>query len=411
VRILLVTDSYWPLIGGATRAARQLAYHLTARGHTVGVVTAWQEDTPAHEDDAGVEVWRVRDLTTRVPGISADPHRHTPPPWPDPEASWRLRRIVREFKPDLVHSYGWLTYSCALALAGRTIPLLVSARDYGNICPLRTLVCHERGCERPGLRTCMPDATRFYGKAKGTTAVAGVVGGRALLRRKMHGEHTVSRYVDGKMQAYLTDGLDIARGIIPDFHEPGGEGPIDESLLAQLPDEPFMMFVGALRLIKGLEPLIAAYVALGDGAPPLVLIGTRAPDTPSEFPPGVRVLHDVPNATVMRAWDRAMFGLAPSTLPEPLGNVIHEAMSRGRPVIGTTPGGHSDIIDDGVNGLLVPAGDVPALTAAMRRLIDDGELRERFGEAALTTAQRFTPEPVLDAFEDLYRETMAVAAR
>ena len=40
-------------------------------------------------------------------------------------------------------------------------------------------------------------------------------------------------------------------------------------------------------------------------------------------------------------------------------------------MIGTFPGGHTDLIEDGVDGLLVPAGDVVALGRAMRRLVDD----------------------------------------
>ena len=41
------------------------------------------------------------------------------------------------------------------------------------------------------------------------------------------------------------------------------------------------------------------------------------------------VLEDVPHPTVMAMWDRAMFGVFPTRIPEALGNVVHEAMSRG----------------------------------------------------------------------------------
>ena len=48
-------------------------------------------------------------------------------------------------------------------------------------------------------------------------------------------------------------------------------------------------------------------------------------------------------------------------------------------MIGTRPGGHEDMIEDGENGLLVPAGDSEALAVAMSRLIEDAALRERLG--------------------------------
>jgi len=79
----------------------------------------------------------------------------------------------------------------------------------------------------------------------------------------------------------------------------------------------------------------------------LVMVGIRTPDTPESFPPGVTALTAVPHGTVMAMWQRALFGVFPSKWPEPLATVVHEAMSNGLPVIGTTPGGHEDMIDDG----------------------------------------------------------------
>ncbi len=101
------------------------------------------------------------------------------------------------------------------------------------------------------------------------------------------------------------------------------------------------------------------------------MVGIRTPDTPESFPDGVTALTAVPHGTVMAMWERALFGVFPSKWPEPLATVVHEAMSNGRPAIGTTPGGHEDMIEDGETGFLVPGGDAEALAAAMARLIDD----------------------------------------
>jgi glycosyltransferase involved in cell wall biosynthesis len=138
-------------------------------------------------------------------------------------------------------------------------------------------------------------------------------------------------------------------------------------------------------------------------------VGIKTPDTPESFPTGVTALTAVPHATVMAMWERALFGVFPSKWPEPLATVVHEAMSRGRPVIGTTPGGHDDMIDDGETGFLVPGGDAAALAEAMSRLIDDEALRQGLGREAKRRASRFTREAIVPQLERFYYDTVAVS--
>jgi glycosyltransferase involved in cell wall biosynthesis len=409
LRALIVTDSYWPLIGGANRSVELLAHNLVRRGHTVAIATAWQEGVPTVEDQGEVRVHRLRDLTSRMRWVSEDPYKHNPPPFPDPEAVWRLRRLIDRFEPDIVHAYGWLTHSTAVAMLGRKIPLLISARGYGNICAVHNLARHETTdvviCEGPAPLKCLACSSRTYGVAKGTAAVAGVFGSGPVLRSKTTAIHSVSSFVARKIDRYLR--VEGARNeVIPNFHEDVSAQAVDEEIIARLPAQPFILYVGAFRKIKGIEELFEAYEQLAD-PPPLVLAGTRAPDTPERFPHGAVVVEDVPYPTVLAMWDRALFGVFPTKIPEALGNVVHEAMSKGRAVIGTVPGGHADMIDDGENGLLVPAGDSAALATAMSRLASDRALCERLGAAALLRASDFTPEVVMPEMEQLYHETVA----
>jgi glycosyltransferase involved in cell wall biosynthesis len=407
LRVLLVTDSYPPLIAGANRSAELLTRHLAERGHSVTVATAWQEGLPAVEEIGRVRVHRIRDLTSRARWISEDPYKHNPPPFPDPEAVAELRGLLREARPDLVHAYGWLAHSAAAALRRGEAPLLLTARDYGNYCAVRTFIRKgEAVCEGPGLGKCIDCASRTYGPAKGIVAATSVLGSGRLLRRRVTAVHSVSRYVAEQMDRHLRVPGAISE-VIPNFYEdpPADEG-ADEAVLARLPDEPFILYVGAFRQIKGIAELLAAHGAL-EQAPPLVLVGTRAPDTPAGFPPpGVTVIEDVPHPTVMAIWERALFGVLPTKAPETLGNVVLEAMSRGKAMISTRPGGPEDLIVDGETGLLVPGGDVEALAAAMGRLIREPSLRERMEGAALERAGLFTPAVVMPQIERLYRRTI-----
>jgi glycosyltransferase involved in cell wall biosynthesis len=407
MRLLFVTDYYAPLVGGATRAFEQLAVRMAEAGHQVTVATAWQRGTAAEESREGVTVHRLRDLGSRIPGTSVDDLRHTPPPYPDPELVLRLRGVLRRADPDLVYVFGWITYSLCVALVGNDTPVVFSVRDYGNICPKRSLVRKGQGCSGPGWGKCLACAPELYGPAKATIATAGVLGGRRLIRRRATATQSCSSFAEAMVLSRLDPRGDARwrrRYVIPDFRDQPGAASLPDGL----PAEPFILYVGALRDIKGVRVLVEAYEMLAAPRPPLVMIGSRAPETASSFPDGVTVLPPVSNASVLAAWDRALFGVAPSVLAEPLGNVVHEAMSRGKPVIGTTPGGHADMIDDGVNGMLVPGGDVGALTSAMSELVSDGDLRARLGSAAAPAAEAFSAVEVFPRFAAMFeREARA----
>lgn len=403
MKILLASDHYPPAIGGAQVQTQALARAISAAGHEVAVATVWQPGLPAHEIDQDIDISRLRQM--RSFGGHATERLHQPP-FPDPVTVVELRRLIRRFNPQILHTAGWFSYSAALALGRRPTPLVVSARDYGYSCAATTLLRDDRVCEGPGLVKCLNCAAGYYGRPKGWMAATSVLAGRSLLRNRVDALHSVSQYVDQVMVRDFIGDASPKREVIPSFlpdRRPGLPAEPD----ARLPEKPYMLFVGALRHVKGVETLLAAYARLSP-RPPLVLIGTKESDTPP-IPEGVVLLQDVPHQSVLAAWDRSLFGIMPSLWPEPFGSVVHEAMSRGKPVIGTKPGGHADIITEGVNGLLVPAGDVEGLAAAMAKLASDEEYRERLGRAAREQATAFGQAAVVPRFLRLYDELLTEA--
>lgn len=110
---------------------------------------------------------------------------------------------------------------------------------------------------------------------------------------------------------------------------------------------------------------------------------------------------DIPN--VLRGCD--LFVLP--THQEALGQSYIEAMAAGLPVIGTNVDGVPELIEDDVNGLLVPSRNLDALRAAIVQLIDNPSLRTRLGNAGRRmTESRFGVDEMADETIDFYRRSL-----
>jgi glycosyltransferase involved in cell wall biosynthesis len=88
-------------------------------------------------------------------------------------------------------------------------------------------------------------------------------------------------------------------------------------------------------------------------------------------------------------------------------HAVVEGLAAGTPVIATDVGGVGEVVSDGVNGLLVPVRDPPALAVAIRRYFADDELRARLRAAARQSVDAYAPERIYARIE----EVLAEAAR
>jgi len=91
------------------------------------------------------------------------------------------------------------------------------------------------------------------------------------------------------------------------------------------------------------------------------------------------------------------------SIAEGLSNTVLEAMASGLPIVATRVGGNPELIDDGVNGMLVARQDPAALTGAVGRYLDDQHLRALHGKASRQRAvDHFGLEQMSDAYAKLY---------
>lgn len=162
---------------------------------------------------------------------------------------------------------------------------------------------------------------------------------------------------------------------------------------------------GHKELIDAMAPLIAErpnvhLVLVGGGSPVFEEIQAYVKERGlSRRVHMLGMRNDVPD--LLQGFD--IFALA--TRQEASGTVFVEAGAMGVPVVGTRVDGVPEMMREGENGFLVPLDDITALTAALRRLVEDPELRQRMGNAGLEFCRHsgyFSLQAMVDRVESAY---------
>lgn len=441
LHILLPSDVFPPVCGGAGWSAHALARALQDRGqHVTAIVpravamahpvragrahlVVTSRDVQVRlaasppEDVLGVPTISVPYVTLRLPFI-ANWYRH--------EWLWPLMRniLVREASrpgqgATIIHAQHVQSVPAAV-LAGREldVPVVATVRDHWPWDYFSTGLHGDRipyPTNTPA--SLLADLPVRLGPLKGVLASVAIPYMLAHLRRRRaalaatDAVVAVSRYIAGHLadvvpprQIHVIPNIvDVAAIQRTVAHAPGGS----------MPAAPFLLFVGKLERNKGAhllpDVLEAARQALGDTAlPELVVAGAGAQAEELQRACQARGLrlrlldgwtdHD----TVLRLMSRAEVLLFPSTWGEPLTRVLLEACAAGACIAGMPTGGTPEIVDDGANGLLRP--DATTLGRAVATLLTQPELQARLRSGAIASARaRWTPAIVGAQFEELYR--------
>jgi len=160
---------------------------------------------------------------------------------------------------------------------------------------------------------------------------------------------------------------------------------------------------------KGWPELVAAAAAVSKRRPELrvVIVGDGPLRSDLERQIAAHRLEEVVRLDVDSGDARPLypgFDLAvQASDSESLPNAVLEAAAAGLPIVATAVGGTAEILEDGVSGVLIPARDPAALSAAIEGLVGDSAARTRLGTAAAIRARAFTPAVLAEATLDLYR--------
>lgn len=174
---------------------------------------------------------------------------------------------------------------------------------------------------------------------------------------------------------------------------------LDDSDLKSNYCEKRIIFVGRLDNQKDFESLLCVWKLVYSSHPDWIL--DIYVDGNIEAP-GARVFKPVSN--IMEQYRNSSL-LVLTSLYEPFGLVLPEAMSCGLPVVAfDCPYGPADIITDGVDGFLVKNRDVNEFADRVCQLIEDEELRVLMGRAAIKSAQRYRADLIMPKWKNLFEQ-------
>ena len=176
-----------------------------------------------------------------------------------------------------------------------------------------------------------------------------------------------------------------------------------------------LLFVGRLETTKGIEFLIQAIAVVIKAFPQTTLTiigeGSHKADLFNltkylQLEEHIQFIGWVENKDLDTYYEKASLVVVPSIWVETFGLVILEAMSAGRPVIGTNVGGIPEIIDDGVNGYLVEPENPEQIAEKVIQLFAEEKLLTELGRNARRKAEEFSVEKHLENLEKIYAEVI-----
>ena len=376
-RPLRVGITCYPSVGGSGALATSLGEALAHRGHTVHFISYEPPfRLPKHERVAFHPV-RINDYA-----LFKYPDYTLP-------LSVKMAEVSREHRLDILHVHYAVPHATAAILARDMLP--------------------------PALRPSV--VTTLHGTD--TTLLGQDAGyGPAISHALVQSDAvtTVSAFLERETRRLLP----VARSVevVHNFFEPNPPRCARETVRAELgvlPGEALVLHASNLRPLKRVDVLLETLVRVNPRAGWRLLLlagGDFAPYREHAQRLGIAdrivVVEQVAHVEdYLQAADMALF--TSDTESFCLG--ILEAMCFARPAVSTAVGGVPEVVDDGVTGLLAPAGDPVALARAVDTLLADPARRVAMGTAAQARArERFSAGVIVPCYEALYRRLAFPAA-
>ncbi len=357
LRILIVTQDFFPETGGIQAYMLELARHFRARGHHVGVVCPGAASAPSpFPVDVPVTRFRIHSSWLFLPLL------------------FRLPRLVREGRYDIVVYAQWQSSLPELLMSRAT-------RTHRSLC-----LAHGRELLTSVLRPVHGVLCRAaFRRADVAIPVSGAI--EAMLRRIGQPPGHVAIVHPGVDAGKFTPasgdtGADDTGASSLRMRYGLGDAPVILSIARMVPRKGFDLLIRAMPRILAAVP--RAQLVLGGEGPEQASLRTLARETGVDH--AVRFIGRIAEGDLVDHYRMANVFAMPSRQGprdvEGFGIVLVEAGACGVPVVATRTGGIVDAVADGETGTLVPQEDVPALAEALIRFLGDPDEAVHTGKRA-----------------------------
>jgi len=386
MRILLVSDYATPT-GGAELMILSLREALRKRGHDARLFasSAHPLNVPSEAD------YECLGITSRLRGLIQIANL---------SAYWGLRRVLQEFRPDVVHVRLFLSQlSPAILPLLRDIPAIYHVAWYRPICPIGTKMLPDGSpCREPAGTACL--SNRCFPAYAWPTAMLQM----KLWRHWRDAFNLIVANSDATRRRLEAEGIDPVEVV--------WNGVPVRPARSRLSPRPTIVFAGRLVREKGADVLLEAFARLQAHIPEArLLIAGEGPER-DRLKSQISRLHlnssadligYLPRLELEKRFNEAWVQVVPSRWEEPFGIAAAEALMRGTALIASCTGGLSEIVQHGQTGILVPPQDAGALAEALFLLVEDPARAERMGTNGREFALRYlTEEAFVDRFQNLY---------
>jgi 1,2-diacylglycerol 3-alpha-glucosyltransferase len=380
MKILFVSDSYYPHINGVYYFVCRLGPLLQEKGHEVAVIASSESMYSSQKKIDGLDVYGLPSLPGLIYPDFRMPSRLL--------LKSRINRIIQSFKPDIIHIQDHFLLGKVVIKVNKDLKIPIIGTNHFIPENFSAFVSGEN-LKKRFENLLWKDFSRVFNQVNLVTTPTET--GAQLIRPKLK-----------------VDVIAISSGISLEKFNPLGDT-LEIKEKYAIPDKPVLLYVGRLDPEKRIEEILKS-VALAVKKIDFcfVVVGKGTSKTALEklthqlgITNNVIFTGFVPDEELPYFYKLSRCFIIAS-IAELLSLVTLQAMASGLPIIAVNAGSLSELVKDKMNGYLYKEGDIPAIVQHIEDIIAHDDLYRKMSEKSLEFVQQHDIYKILESFEKLY---------